>query len=376
MGNLKEKKINPEISCHFTYSAYDKARSSKQRGFVGNLIQVNEEKLTVPYIQINLSNECNLHCPHCSQSTGFVKTSKLSMREITKIFEIARSLEAKEVTFSGGEPLLCKRLFFAIKQARDSGLGINIRTNGTLITESLLKKMDGKVKRIEISLDGHLSSIHDKIRAPGCYEKICKVAPLIKEHEFTFAFITTITKSNGCYVEDIINKAISLKADIIGVNAVIPTGNALINKEILLSPHEKKDLYETLHKVKRKFESQICIISEDPLFHIIDNFKSGQKKEDIIGGCIAGRALMFGADGYIYPCSLLPIPVVHINDENVTNRLTESSIIKNLIQRKVRGKCGKCYYKELCMGCRAAAFGISNDYLSEDPSCWLELDPR
>ena len=34
-----------------------------------------------------------------------------------------------------------------------------------------------------------------------------------------------------------------------------------------------------------------------------------------------------------------------------------------------KGKCGYCEYKSLCGGCRARAYGITGDYLDEEPYC-------
>jgi len=65
-----------------------------------------------------LTNECNLKCPHCSQSTGLVKISRLTKQQIVKALVLAGDLGAKEITLSGGEPLLYKDLFFAVNRAR------------------------------------------------------------------------------------------------------------------------------------------------------------------------------------------------------------------------------------------------------------------
>ena len=33
------------------------------------------------------------------------------------------------------------------------------------------------------------------------------------------------------------------------------------------------------------------------------------------------------------------------------------------------GKCGVCEFKQLCSGCRARAYGMTADYLAEEPFC-------
>jgi len=35
----------------------------------------------------------------------------------------------------------------------------------------------------------------------------------------------------------------------------------------------------------------------------------------------------------------------------------------------LEGKCGLCEYKQVCGGCRARAFGMTGNYMGEEPFC-------
>ena len=35
----------------------------------------------------------------------------------------------------------------------------------------------------------------------------------------------------------------------------------------------------------------------------------------------------------------------------------------------LEGKCGLCEFKQVCLGCRARAYGMTGNYLSEEPFC-------
>jgi MoaA/NifB/PqqE/SkfB family radical SAM enzyme len=35
----------------------------------------------------------------------------------------------------------------------------------------------------------------------------------------------------------------------------------------------------------------------------------------------------------------------------------------------LKGKCGCCEFRNICMGCRARAFAASGDYMNEEPFC-------
>ncbi|MCL4418034.1 MAG: radical SAM/SPASM domain-containing protein, partial [Actinobacteria bacterium] len=39
-------------------------------------------------------------------------------------------------------------------------------------------------------------------------------------------------------------------------------------------------------------------------------------------------------------------------------------------KNNLKGKCNKCELIPRCSGCRAIAYAMTGDYLSEDPQCW------
>ena len=36
---------------------------------------------------------------------------------------------------------------------------------------------------------------------------------------------------------------------------------------------------------------------------------------------------------------------------------------------KLEGKCGLCEFRFVCLGCRARAYGMTNNFLAEEPFC-------
>ncbi|HLB02784.1 MAG TPA: radical SAM domain protein, coenzyme PQQ synthesis protein E, partial [Nitrospiria bacterium] len=36
---------------------------------------------------------------------------------------------------------------------------------------------------------------------------------------------------------------------------------------------------------------------------------------------------------------------------------------------RLEGRCGRCEFRTLCAGCRARAYGMTGDYLTEEPFC-------
>lgn len=51
---------------------------------------------------------------------------------------------------------------------------------------------------------------------------------------------------------------------------------------------------------------------------------------------------------------------------------TTPKFLKSLeIEIFLKGECGRCIYKDKCIGCRGRAYEENGDMLAEDPGCWL-----
>jgi pyruvate-formate lyase-activating enzyme len=83
----------------------------------------------------NFTNRCNLNCLHCHQdSSPSSSGSELTTAEAFKVIDNLSNAGVAILTFSGGEPLLRKDLYEAIKRADDNGMLCTIASNGTLMT--------------------------------------------------------------------------------------------------------------------------------------------------------------------------------------------------------------------------------------------------
>lgn len=81
-------------------------------------------------------NGCNIRCAYCD--TPYALCSMKNYMEIDEIKDIIKKYKCKNITLTGGEPLLQKNLLNLIKSLQD--YDINIETNGTLDIEKYLLK--------------------------------------------------------------------------------------------------------------------------------------------------------------------------------------------------------------------------------------------
>ena len=88
-------------------------------------------------------------------------------------------------------------------------------------------------------------------------------------------------------------------------------------------------------------------------------------------GCLAGSGICFVSyKGQVQPCGYLPIGAGNIRDQNFRDIWDNSGLFAEMRDPSLlKGKCGACEYKVVCMGCRARSFGERGDYLEEEPYC-------
>jgi radical SAM protein with 4Fe4S-binding SPASM domain len=88
-------------------------------------------------------------------------------------------------------------------------------------------------------------------------------------------------------------------------------------------------------------------------------------------GCLAGTGVCFiSHQGEVYPCGYLPVLAGDLKKQSFAEIWENARVFQQLRNSdNLKGKCGCCEFRNLCMGCRARAFAASGDYLDEEPFC-------
>jgi AdoMet-dependent heme synthase len=87
-------------------------------------------------------------------------------------------------------------------------------------------------------------------------------------------------------------------------------------------------------------------------------------------GCLAGTGVTFISHrGEVFPCGYLPVEAGHIRHQASRTSGKIAPLRRTARRGLLDGKCGICEFKKLCSGCRARAYGMTGDYLAEEPFC-------
>lgn len=121
------------------------------------------------YFEINLTDDCNLHCAYCSESlcekTKSYVSNDIIDRFIKYIQGKTHDYRYIQINFFGGEPLLNKPALYKIVESliEYSNVHFSIITNGILISEYIDLLIQYKDKfYVQVSYDGNPN--HDKNR--------------------------------------------------------------------------------------------------------------------------------------------------------------------------------------------------------------------
>lgn len=144
------------------------------------------ERQRIPFSGgIALTNRCNLACLHCYAKEDAERQEdsgpELSTNQWKKIITEIKAAGCLYLLITGGEPLLRDDFAAIYSYAKRQGFLITLFTNGTLVTNEIVKLFRQlPPQRIEITLYGASAATHDRITGvPGSYERCLRSVEML-----------------------------------------------------------------------------------------------------------------------------------------------------------------------------------------------------
>jgi MoaA/NifB/PqqE/SkfB family radical SAM enzyme len=337
------------------------------------------------FIQMHITERCNLSCRHCYQTGRYV--DEMSLPEIRDaVSEIADTInDWKEAygmhfspgfTITGGEPFLRADLFDILSSIRNQGFDISFLTNGILADDTRAKSLSAiGVKSVQVSIEGP-EQIHDSIRGKGSFSGSRRGIRNLLDAGLTVTLNVTLSALNADYFTDSIELAQAWNIQRLGFSRLVPSGRGEGLLKETLSIESVKDLYKKIFALDT---GALELVTGDPVASQVTGSNSDDQGDIPMGGCAAGvSGLTIMPDGTMVPCRRLHIPIGNIRQDSFREVWATSGILEDLRSRsRYRGKCGVCTRWAQCRGCRAIAYAFSraqgeNDFLAEDPQCFIE----
>jgi radical SAM protein with 4Fe4S-binding SPASM domain len=374
---------------------------------------------------------CNLRCIHCrATATELSSPTDLPTRTALEIIDQIAAAANPILVLSGGEPLYRNDIFQLARYATDKGLRVALATNGTLVTKDVARMIvDSGVRRVSISLDGADSITHDTFRGiPGAFDAAVHGLRNLKELGMSVQINMTIARHNAHQLPSVLQLARNLGADALHTFLLVPVGCGVdIAAEQMVPPEEYERMLNWFYDQSLVGGIELKATCAPHYFRVARQRRAADRRaaeslakitpayapmpaaSSAIGptdmtmagstgialkphgvgqpvghpgghpsdlnamtkGCLAGTGVCFiSHEGEVYPCGYLPVIAGDLRKQTFVDIWENSAVFHELRDAgNLKGKCGCCEFRNVCMGCRARAYAATGDFMDEEPFC-------
>ncbi len=302
---------------------------------------------------------------------------------------------ARVLVITGGDPLIRRDICEFIARGKARGLRVALSPSATrLVTrEALREAREAGAEMVHISLDGATPAVHDAFRGVrGSYARTVAILAEVRSLGIPLQIGTTVCRRNVQELEALADLVAALGASVWSVFFLVPTGGA--QQADVLSPDEHERVLGWLADLAakapfyvrttaapqfRRVVLQRAARGETPLpaaAHIRTGAGYARRPSDptAAAGVNDGKGFCFVDHlGNVCPSGFLPLPAGNVREQPISRIYRESPLFRALRDpSRLKGKCGRCEFREVCGGSRARAFAFTGDPPASDPSCAYE----
>jgi radical SAM protein len=344
-----------------------------------------------------VTRACAFACVHCRADAQHTRDPReLTTEEGFRLIDRFKAFGDPILVFTGGDPMMRPDLFDLISRAAGVGLRCSLTPTATALPteERLLKVKDAGIRRIALSLDSPEADVHDRFRqVPGSWERTMRILRNAQAVGLSAQVNTTVARHNLDRLPDMVPFIEQVGAVQWSLFFLVPTGRAQIDQ--MISPEEHERLFHWLYDLSRTAPFDIKATAA-PMYRRVAIERRRLEAEDVgpvefqgagfqyadglhrpVKGVNDGKGFLFVSHlGDIMPSGFLPLPAGNVRQDDVVEVYRRHPLFRSLRDPSLlKGRCGRCEYREVCGGQRGRAYGVTGDYLETDPACVYEPAP-
>ncbi len=331
-----------------------------------------------------VTRACDLACRHCrAEAIAQRSLEELSTTEAKALLDAIQGFgkRAPHLVLTGGDPLKRPDFFDLLEYGATLGLRMSVAPSGTnALTREVLQRFKScGVESISLSLDGYNEEKHDGFRGvEGCFARTLQAAKQACEEGLGLQINTLVTAETDKGLPEIYRlvKGFDLMRWSLFFLIEVGRGTALRG----VSPDRCESIHHWLYDLSK--ESAFAVATtEAPHYRRVvytrmraEGIPSTKIRQTPVGrgfGIRDGNGIMFiSHNGDVYPAGFLPLMAGTIRTGGVAEIYRDSEVFKQVRQTsELKGRCGRCEFREICGGSRARAFAMYGDPMAEDPVC-------
>ncbi len=263
-------------------------------------------------VNFAVTHSCPGSCPHCSAAAyRRPGAEELSTGEAKRVIDEALALGVSIFGFTGGEPLVRKDIYDLVDHVDKRKAITFLFTNGQLLDDEAIRRLSAAgLYCAYLSLDHPDPSEHDRGRGiPGLAEHNRAAVEKLKANGILAALTSYATRSGTARGEyrGLYEAARSWGAQNLLLLDYIPTGRALRETCEVLTPEQRREIYEYSAATFRER-------SRPPL--TAQAWQNSAQGFFLGLGCYAGnREIYITASGDVTPCDFTPLSFGNVRDE-------------------------------------------------------------
>jgi radical SAM protein with 4Fe4S-binding SPASM domain len=278
----------------------------------------------IGYVTLKLTNGCNLHCSYCNVEALTPQTPKMSMdrfKQVARLLLQNSRQQSVGLEFHGGEPLLLPDEWFeeaaayarALARQYHKQLEIPLVTNGTLLTEERLLRLNRLGIRFCLSVDGP-PEINDRVRGSG--HAVERAINLFREHRLNHGVLTVLSRGNYQHMGEVMDWFEAIGIRDFRLNFLQPQGRGNDEAELLTGD----EMFEGVRQVFDHMDRTEVAVRENETLLMVDRFLEGRDPRPHLScwefECQAGRIYVaVDHNGVIHACGtdLTNHPLGHVD---------------------------------------------------------------
>lgn len=323
---------------------------------------------------------CDLACVHCRAAAQAKRNRfELTTEEGFQLIDQIAELHPKVFVLTGGDPLKREDTYALIQYARMKGLEPSLTPSATpLLTEEAVTKMKQHgLGRMAVSLDASNAKDHDDFRrVAGSFDLTLRAIRQAGRENIPVQVNTTVTRRTVADLPNMVTLLEELGITMWSVFFAVPTGRA--KNSDLVTPEEVEELFGFLFDTSKRV--RFAIRTTEAMHYrryVLQHGGAMPLGVHANGapraprGVNEGKGFVFISHiGDVYPSGFLPIKAGNVRNQPLGEIYRESPLFVDLRNSdNLKGKCGRCEYRDLCGGSRARAWSMTGDVFGSDPMC-------
>lgn len=332
-----------------------------------------------------LTQACAYSCAHCrADAQPRRHPDELDTSEAFALIDELADFGTRPIlVLTGGDPLMRRDVLEIAAHATGAGLRVALTPTATaLATPARMEEAKAAgVRRAAFSIDAPDAESHDRFRGfSGSFDRTLRGMEAAAEAGLPLQVNTTVCSLNEHAIEEMVPFLTGLDIVQWSVFFLVPTGRGRALGMLSAERHERMirrldelssgfpfDLKITAAPQHRRIALERARAGElaGAGYHFPDGLRRPAK------GVNDARGFMFVSHrGEVMPSGFLPLPGGNARKDGAVDVYRDAPLFRELRDPTLlRGKCGRCEFREVCGGSRARAYAVTGDYLAEDPSC-------